>query len=60
MDKLYTNSSYGSIWVISKWNIGIQLTTAHPSPINSLKYVENSAILASGNDDETIIVRLAT
>ena len=60
---LYTGSSDGSIGVISNGVLEGQLTGAHPAPINSLIHVENSVIIASGDDDGLIKIwdlRLAT
>lgn len=48
---LYSSSSDGSIGVISMGKLEGRLSGAHPSPINSLMHIENTVVLASGDDD---------
>lgn len=40
--------------MISNGNLEGQLTSAHPSPINSLIHIENGTIIATGDDDGLI------
>ena len=48
---LYTGSSDNTIGIITNGELLYQVKDAHKAPINSIKYIESNAVIATGDDD---------
>ena len=53
---LFSGSSDQTIGIVTNGELMHQTKIAHDSPINCLKYIENNAVIASGDDDGCIKV----
>jgi len=51
---LYTGSSDNSIGIISNGELLHQVKNAHESPINTIKYIDNNAVIVTGDDNGKI------
>ncbi|CAI2370080.1 unnamed protein product [Moneuplotes crassus] len=51
---LFTGSSDNSIGIITNGELLFQVKNAHKAPINKIKYIENNAVIATGDDDGLI------
>lgn len=51
---LFTGSSDNSLGIITNGELLFQVKNAHKAPINQIKYIENNAVVASGDDDGLI------